>query len=115
MEVWKDIEGYEGIYQVSSLGAVKSLDRLDGRGHKILGKLLKTGNDVRGYQQVSLSKNGKATVRRVHRLVAETFIPNPEEKPQVNHIDGYKTNNTVDNLEWTTSLEKQCPCFSHRP
>lgn len=104
-EIWKDIEGYEGLYQVSNFGRVKSLDRLDSANHKLKGKLKSTSIRPNGYVNVILYKNSQRKGYSVHRLVAETFIPNPEQKPQVNHKDEDKTNNTVLNLEWATNKE----------
>lgn len=103
-EVWKDIRGYEGYYQISSCGRIKSLDRkvkhLKG-GYAIKkGKILKQCYDKDGYLLVVLYKNNKKRTRRVHRLVAMAFIPNPNNYPQINHRDEDKTNNTVQNLEW---------------
>lgn len=99
-EIWKDIKGYEGIYQVSNLGKVKSLNYKRGKHEKEIKQALNS----RGYLEVGLF-NGKVKTHRVHRLVAQTFIPNPENKDEVNHIDGNKKNNTVNNLEWNTSKE----------
>lgn len=99
-EIWKDIKGYEGIYQVSNLGKVKSLNYKRGKHEKEIKQVLNS----RGYLEVGLF-NGKVKTHRVHRLVAQTFIPNPENKDEVNHIDGNKKNNTVNNLEWNTSKE----------
>lgn len=108
-EVWKDIEGYEGLYQISNLGNVKSLDRkVNAKNNKkrlIKGTFLKLRFNNRNYNIVSLYKNNIQEVRFIHRLVAETFIPNPENKPEVNHIDGDKQNNKIDNLEWCTRTE----------
>lgn len=95
-EVWKDIEGYEGLYQVSNTGEVKSLN-YRGNGES---KLLKQGTNKKGYKIVSLFKNGKGKSHRVHRLVAMTFILNPNNYREVNHKDENKYNNNVDNLEW---------------
>jgi len=103
-EVWKDIEGYEGLYEVSNLGRVKSLSRIDSLGRKYKEKMLRQSNS-RGYLHTSLSKDNNSKSYQTHRLVALTFIPNPENKPQVNHMDENKTNNRVDNLNWMTSKE----------
>lgn len=103
-ELWKDIEGYEGTYQVSNLGMVKSLDRLTTDNRRLKGKLLAKTNS-KGYIKVTLTNKNKSDNRDIHRLVAQAFIPNPENKPQVNHIDEDKTNNIVYNLEWVTAKE----------
>jgi hypothetical protein len=93
-EIWADIAGYEGLYQVSNLGRV----RRDGR--------IKTQSEDRGgYLTVWLSKHSKMKCAKVHRLVAGAFIENPEEKRTVNHIDGDKKNNRIENLEWATHSE----------
>lgn len=95
-EVWKDIEGYEGRYQVSNLGRVKRVTT---------GRILKSCKNRGGYLYVNLCKQGVVSNKRIHRLVAQAFIPNPENKSDINHIDEDKTNNTVTNLEWTTRKE----------
>lgn len=105
-EVWKDIEGYEGFYQVSNKGRVKSLDRTivhkNGKHFFLKGKILRSRPDKDGYQLVTLYRNNKKDDRKVHRLVAEAFIKNDDtkNKTQVNHIDESKDNNNVNNLEW---------------
>lgn len=101
-EIWKDIVGYEGLYKVSNLGYVKSINRTTSHNRILKGKLLKMIVDKDNYFEVSLCKNNKKKNYRVHRLVAETFISNPDNLPQVNHIDGNKQNNNVCNLEWVT-------------
>lgn len=100
MEVWKDIKGYEGIYQVSNLGNIKSLDRITCDGKRIKGRNLKGGGGKNIYISVLLCKNGNYKSFKVHRLVAETFIDNPKNLPMVNHKDENKKNNHVENLEW---------------
>ncbi|QGF21066.1 HNH endonuclease [Lactococcus phage P596] len=99
-ETFKDIHGYEGSYQVSNLGNVKSLPRFDSAGHKLRGKMLKTTLNRYGYEMVGLYKDGKQKLCSIHQLVALTFIPNLDNLPQVNHIDENKSNNHVTNLEW---------------
>jgi len=106
MEIFKDIKGYEGIYQISNLGIVKSLTHYPkGRTGKQTGRVLKQITDKKGYVRVSLSKNGTRFNTSVHRLVALTFIPNTKNKPQVNHINGIKNDNRIKNLEWCTGSE----------
>lgn len=97
-EIYKDIEGFGGLYQVSNFGRVKSLK---------FGKerVLKCGVDVGGYHRVNLYKNGKMYDKHIHRLVAETFVDNPNNLECVNHINGIKTDNRVGNLEWCTCKE----------
>lgn len=106
-EEWKDIPGYEGLYQISNLGRVKSLARKvktkNGNYQGYNEKILKTRK--KGYCIVSLCKDRKIKGMQVHRLVAEAFIPNPENKPYVDHIDTNPQNNNVNNLRWCTQKE----------
>lgn len=105
-EIWKDIAGYEGLYEISSLGRVKSLPKMSGscmRKEKILGSKNRLTKD--GYARVNLYKDGKGKDFRVCRLVATHFISNPENKQTVNHINGIKTDDRAENLEWATLKE----------
>lgn len=99
-EIWKDIEGYEGLYQVSDLGRVRSLDREDAQGRRIKGTVLAGSLNGKGYLKVSLCRYGDVEGKLIHRLVAEAFIPNPDGLSEVNHLDEDKMNNAVSNLEW---------------
>lgn len=98
-EVFKDISGYEGKYQVSNLGHVKSLN-YNGTGKE---KILQSTDNGYGYYRIHLFKNGKVKSYYLHRLVAQAFIKNPENLPEVNHINQNKKDNRVDNLEWVSS------------
>lgn len=104
MEIWQDIKGYEGLYQISNLGKVKCLPKISGCCFQNE-MILKPYTDYKGYEIVNLCKNGKYKNWRIHRLVAETFIPNPDHKEFVNHKDYDRKNNCVDNLEWVTAQE----------
>ena len=101
-EIWKPIDGFEGLYEVSNLGRIKILQKTRSDGKVYKEKLMKISTNG-SYCEVSLHKEGKASHHLVHRLVAKAFIPNPEGLPQVNHIDENKTNNCVENLEWCTA------------
>lgn len=113
-EIFKDISGYKGLYQISNLGRVKRLARK--QPHAVYGTMdvkeiiLSPGKSA-GYWSVSLTKNGEMKSIRVHRLICEAFIPNPEGKDCVNHIDGNKLNNSIENLEWVTYSENHKHAF----
>ena len=111
-EIWKSIEGYEGLYEVSNLGRVRSLDKYTlykpslykGKFRTLRkGRILTPKISSTGYLEVSLCKNLKQLSYRVHRLVAKAFIPNPNNYPVINHINEVKTDNRVENLEWCTT------------
>ena len=97
-EIWKDVPGFEGIYEVSTLGQIKSKPRKG-----TAGGILRGHTDKKGYVNVTLRKDSAQSTHKLHRLVALTFLPNPQELPEVNHKDENKQNNYVDNLEWCTT------------
>lgn len=109
-EEWRQVVGYD-FYMVSNLGRVKSLTRTpvfkDGRNREFEGQILKPIKARNDYLQANLFVNGKNKLSRIHRLVAQAFIPNPDSKPMVNHKDGDKSNNNVSNLEWCTRQENE--------
>ncbi len=105
VELWADIEGYEGLYKVSSLGRVVSLEKIDAQGGHRKEKILKPIKTPDGYLQVRLHKNRAKKWASVHRLVANAFMPNLLCKPQINHIDEDPQNNRLENLEWVTARE----------
>ena len=114
IEIWKPVVGYEGVYEVSSFGRIRSLDRItsyisrtrEGKEytttHTHKGKLMKQHNNQFGYKVIALRKDGKYRTYMVHRLVADAFLSNPNNYPVVNHKDENKQNNCVENLEWCT-------------
>ena len=122
---WKTIKGYEGLYEVSDTGLVRSIDRYvdNGNGNKRFAKgiILKQSISNRGYYEIWLNKGGKAKSFLVHRLVLGAFVPNPENYPIANHLSGDKLDNRVENLQWTdysgnalhayqTGLNSNCGC-----
>lgn len=118
-EIWKDIPGYEGLYQVSNLGRVKSLERLvnNGVADYTIAERIKTPSEKinkgrdNGYLALALYKNNKSKNFYVHRLVAEAFVPNPQRKETVNHINGDKHDNRAQNLEWSTYKENNLHAY----
>ena len=104
MEIWREVVGYEGLYAVSNEGRIKSLERSDRFGRKYASKMLSTKKNNRGYVQIHLNKDGVCKMKLLHRIVAEAFISNPDNLPQVNHKDENKENNNVENLEWCDNL-----------
>lgn len=107
-EIWKDVVGYEGLYQVSNLGNVRGLPIVTNFGERKKKhglRLLKPAESKRGYYIVTLFKDGKGKTIPIHRLIADTFIPNPENKPCVDHINTNKLDNRVENLRWVTYKE----------
>lgn len=103
---WKDISGYDGYYEVSSTGKVRSKDRIildkNSKSVYIKGRLMKQSKNTQGYLVVNLRKNHTSNVALIHRLVANAFIDNPDSLPTINHKDGDKLNNRIENLEWVT-------------
>ena len=108
-EIWKDIKDYEGLYQISNLGNIKSVTRkVKNKKYGTMiakEKILKQNMSKAGYFTIGLCKNGKTKTTSVHRLVASTFILNPKNKPCINHLDNNPSNNNVKNLEWCTQKE----------
>lgn len=113
-ETWKSIKGYEGYYEISDKGRVKSLTRKVMFGERVKftkETILKEINNGRDYMYVTLSCNNKKTKKYIHRLVAGEFLPNEFNKPEVNHKNGIKKDNNISNLEWVTSSENQKHAF----
>ncbi len=101
MEIWKDISGYEGIYKISNKGNIKSLSRF----HVPKDRILTGFKSNNGYVCIELSKEGFSSRFYVHRIMAIAFLPNPYNKPNINHKDGVRNNNNLDNIEWCTQKE----------
>lgn len=110
-EIWKDIEGYEGLYQVSNLGRIKSLHP---HSNKAIKPIILKADNVRGYPIVQLHKAATKDRFLIHKLVALAYIPKAEGKNEVNHKDGNKLNNTVSNLEWVTRRENMKHAYKHK-
>lgn len=104
-EVWVDIIGYEGLYKISNKGRVKSTVGWNGRKYIKRERILIPSKTTTGYMKIELSKNKEKKSKKIHRLIAMAFISNPENKPQINHIDGNPLNNDIENLEWCTQKE----------
>lgn len=104
-EEWRAVVGYEGVYEVSSTGRVRSLDRVIVDGRKRKGRQLKGYINKKGYEVVTLCRDRKINVQLVHRIVANAFLPNPLNKPVIDHIDTNPANNAVENLRWVTISE----------
>lgn len=115
IEIWAPVPGYEGLYSVSTLGAVRSEPRVvkskNGVQKKLRGRKLVLRKNRTGYNMVFLSENGHPKIYQVHRLIAAAFIPNPENKPCINHKNGVRNDNRVDNIEWCTASENNRHSF----
>ena len=101
-EIWQDIAGYEGLYMISDKGNVYSVERKDSMGRECGGRTLTPKTNPDGYPRIALNKNGTTKQYLIHRLVAQAFIPNPNNYLEINHKDEDKSNNNVENLEWCT-------------
>jgi hypothetical protein len=113
-EIWKDVKGYEGLYQVSNLGRVKSLDRIDCVGKRQYSRFLKQSYNHKGYKNVVLTSNSKSKTFFVHRLMALCFILNKDNKSQVNHVNGIRDDNRIENIEWVTERENSCHRYKNK-
>lgn len=106
-EIWRDVVGYEGIYLISSIGMLKGIDRVikmkDGRSFFRKGRNITVRKTNFGYYDTRLCKNGGKKSVFLHRIIAEAFIPNPDNLPMINHINGIKTDNRIENLEWVSA------------
>lgn len=114
-EIWSDIQGYEGHYQVSNLGRIKSLDRTVLRTNNSpqprKGKILKLTNSVKGYFQTQLCRGGKRKTKVLHRIIAETFLIRVKDHNEINHKNGIKNDNRIENLEWSTRSKNMKHAF----
>ena len=111
MEEWRDVVGYEGLYQVSDCGRIKSVTRVSPQGHLLKERIRSLITDKDGYLYVNLCKDGIVKTYRVHRLVGEAYIPNPNNMPLINHLNGIKNDNRVCNLEWTNNSGNMLHAF----
>jgi hypothetical protein len=109
---WRDVVGYEGLYQASDTGLIRSVDRIDAAGKQRKGRVLRPAVTPANRLRVSLCKDGVMKSHLVHRLVAIAFIPNPGNKPEINHIKGVTTDNRVSQLEWCTAQENTDHAFA---